>query len=98
VRRSTEWRPLAISSSDRSPRDRPAGLDDGDVVRHPLHLVEDVRRDEDRASLLLDEVADHRAELEHAGRVEAVRRLVEHQQLGVVEQGTRHAEALAHAQ
>ena len=83
---------------DRAPRDQPAGLHDRDVVGHLLHLVEDVRRDEDRAPLLLDERADHVAELEHARGVEPVRRLVEHEQLGVVEQGARDAEALAHAE
>ena len=98
VRSSTEWRPDGDQLVDRPPRDQAARLHDGDVVGHLLHLVEDVRRDEDGALLLLDEVADHRAELEHAGGIEAVGRLVEHEQLGVVEQGARHAEALAHAE
>ena len=42
--------------------------------------------------------ADQVAELEDAGRVEPVHRLVEDQQLGVGEQAARDAEALAHAE
>ena len=45
-----------------------------------------------------DERADQAAELEDAGRVEPVDRLVEDQQLGVAQQAARDAEPLAHAE
>ena len=47
-------------------------------------------------SLLLDKRTDHPPHVEHPSRVEAVHRLVEDQQLGIREQASRDAEALAH--
>ena len=90
------WRPSATSSSTEPWSDELALVHDRDVVRDLLDLVEQVRRDEDRPAVLLDERADHLAEGGHARRVEAVRRLVEDQQLRVVEEAARDAEPLPH--
>ena len=70
-------------------------IDDRDRVADLLHLVEQVRGEEHRPALG-DEAADHAAELVDAGRVEAVGRLVQDQELGVGEQCARDPEALAH--
>ena len=75
-----------------------ARLHDRDLVGHLLHLVEQMRRDEDGTALLLDERADHVPELRDAGRVETVAGLVEDQQLGVGEEAARDAETLPHAE
>jgi hypothetical protein len=55
-----------------------------------------VRGEQHRASLA-DQLADQLPKLENAGRVKPVHRLVQDQQLGVRQQATRDAEALAHA-
>ena len=81
---------------DRSLPDDLAAVDDGDGVAGALHLVEEVRGQDDGAALG-DEREDHVAHLEHAAGVEAVHRLVEDQQLRVAEQAGGDAEPLAHA-
>ena len=58
---------------------------DRDRVAHPLDLIQVVRGQEDRASAVAV-LADHRHELLLHQRVKPGRRLVEHQQLRVVEQ------------
>ena len=93
----TRGRPPRRSSSSEPIDDDLAVVDDRDPVARLLDLVEEVRREDHRASLV-DERAEQVAELEDAGRVEAVDRLVEDQQLGVGEQAAGDAEALAHAQ
>ena len=80
---------------DRALDDDLALVDDRDRVARLLDLVQQVRREHDRASFL-DEGADHEPELLHARRVEAVHRLVEDQQLGIGEQRAGDAEALTH--
>ena len=70
--------------------------DRGDVARL-LDLVEQVRGEQHRAALG-DQVADQVAELEDAGGIEAVDRLVEDQQLRVAQQAAGDAEPLAHAE
>ena len=92
---SSAWR-LRVELGDRPGADDPPAVDDRRGVARLLDLVEQVRGEEHRAALA-DERADHLAELEDPGRVEAVGRLVEDQQLGVGEQAARDAEALAHA-
>ncbi len=74
-----------------------AEVDDGREIAGLLDLVEQVRG-EQHGPALADEVADQVAELEDAGRVEPVHRLVEDQQLGIRQQAARDAEALAHAE
>ena len=89
--------PPRTISSDRALGDDAALVDDRDDVAGLLDLVEQVRGQQHGAALA-DELADQVAELEDAGRVEPVHRLVEDQQLGVGEQAARDAEALAHAE
>ena len=55
-------------------------------------------RGEEDGAALVDECADQMPHLEDAGRVEAVHRLVEDQELWVGEQAARDPEPLAHAE
>ena len=66
---------------DRPGHQHPAVADDGRARAHLLHLGQDVRAQQHRHPGLA-EVADQLADLADAGRVEAVGRLVEDQQLG----------------
>ncbi len=61
-----------------------------------LDLREDVARQEDRPALLAD-APQQLADRAHLLRVETVRGLVEHEQLGPTEQRARDPEPLAHA-
>ncbi len=81
---------------DRALADDVAPVDDGHRVARPLHLVEEMRRQHDRAALG-HQGQDHVAHLVHAGRVEAVHGLVQDQQLRVPDQAGGDAEPLAHA-
>jgi len=82
-------RPHSVGVADLGERraQEDASLGDHDhVVGHLLHLVEEVRREELRAALVGDG-AQHRGEdVAPHDRIEAGRRLVEHQQLGTVRQ------------
>ena len=69
--------------------------DDADAVADLLDLGHQVAREEDGAAALA-EAPDELAHLGHAGRVEAVRRLVEDQQVRVLDQRGRDAEPLLH--
>jgi hypothetical protein len=69
---------------------------DADARAHQLDLAQQVARHQHR-SVALAELGDQVAHVGHALRVEAVRRLVEDQHLGLFEQGGRDAEALLHA-
>ena len=80
---------------DRRLLDQPAAVDDHDAVDRLRDLGEHVARDEDRAALG-GERAQEVAQPPDPGRVEAVRRLVEHEHLRVAEQRRREAEALPH--
>ena len=88
-----------ISCADR------AGLALGDQMavhehqhlrRHPLDLVQHVRRDDHRAALVAEPV-QHLDDLAPLRRVEAVQRLVEQQQVGIVGERLGELHALAHA-
>jgi hypothetical protein len=70
-------------------------IDDRDRVADLLHLVEQVRGEED-GSPFLDEPPDHAPELVDAGRIEPVRGLVQNQELRVGEERACDPEALAH--
>ena len=94
--RSSTWRlRRARSAVDVLERDEPAGPDDRDPVADPLDLGQDVRAEEDRpagrAKLVEDVVEGALHE-----RVEALGRLVEDGQLGVVLEGLDDADLLAH--
>src|SRR5215212_210207 len=77
--------------------DEPAAAHHRDVRADLLDLREQVRRDEDRAALP-GELADECAHLAGALRIEAVRRLVEHEQVTRAQQGRGQPEPLAHAE
>ena len=64
--------------------------------RHPLDLVQHVRRHDHRAPLVAQPV-QHLDDLAPLRRVEAVQRLVEQQQVGLVGEGLGELHALAHA-
>ena len=74
---------------------QPALLDHQEVVADVLDLAEQVAGDEDRDAVV-GEGPHQAAHLHDAGGIEAVGRLVEHQQGGVHEQGGGDAEALLH--
>ncbi len=70
-------------------------IDDRDGVAGPFDLVQEVRRQHDRAALG-DQRQDHVAHLAHTGRIETVHRLVQDQQLRITEQTRGDTETLAH--
>src|SRR5205085_8563341 len=81
---------------DRAREEELSSLDDRDLVAELGELAQDVRAYEDRlphGAQLLQELAD----LDARTRVETGRRLVEEQDLRVVEQDPREAEPLLHA-
>jgi len=70
--------------------------DDRDLVADHLGVGKDVRRDEDRLSL----VAQRQDQVPHVSateRIEARHRLVEDQEIGISDQRLCQADALAHA-
>src|SRR5450432_1052841 len=77
----------------RAVGDELAAADDDDAAAGGLHLGEDVRREDD--GLLAPDLLDERADLDDLVGVEAARRLVEDEDVRVVEHGLREAEALA---
>ena len=74
-----------------------AVADDDDLVGDALDLVEQVRAEQHGAALV-GVAAQQVAHPADAGRVEAVGRLVEDEDLGVAEERVGDAEALAHAE
>ena len=68
-------------------------MDKEHPVRHRLHFLEDVGRDQDR--LRLAEFPDQRADPRDLVRVQTAGGFVEDQDLGVVQQRLRHGDALA---
>src|SRR6266850_4435945 len=79
----------------RSYADQLAVIDDRHARADLLHLGQYVAGYEDRFALS-SQVAQEVAHLYDAGGVEAVRRLIEDQNIGVVEQGKSQAESLLH--
>ena len=77
-------------------RRQPAGMDDQHLLGEALDLLEDVRREQDRAACRghRPEQLDH---VEALPRVHAVERLVEQQDLRVVDEGAGDLDPLAHA-
>jgi hypothetical protein len=72
-------------------------VDDHDVVDRLRHLREDVTRDENRPALP-GERAEEVTEPADSLRVEAVRRLVEHEHLRIAEKSGGEPQSLAHAE
>ena len=87
----------ATRSATRTFCDQLAVVEDGDAVADLLHFIEQVARQDDGDAFLVDEIADQRAHLLDACRVEAVRRLIEDQEFGPRQQRGGQREALAHA-
>ena len=69
---------------------------DGHAVAYGLNLAEFVRGEEDRFALVLEALDDF-ADFHAAQRVEAARRLVEDEQIGIVDEGLGEADPLLHA-
>ena len=74
--------------------DQAALVHDADTVGEVRDLGEDVARHEDGDAALVGERAQQLADLDDAGRVERVGGLVEHEQLGGVQQRAGEREAL----
>ena len=79
----------------RALSDEPARAMHADAIAHGLHLGEQVARDEHRRAAV-GQPAQELTDLAHPGGIQAVRRLVEHQELGLAEQRQPDAETLAH--
>ena len=73
-----------------------SAVDDRDARAQLLELGEDVAADEDRLAEAA-QLAEQLAQLDAGPRVEAGGRLVEEQDLRVVDEGVREAESLLHA-
>ncbi len=71
-------------------------VQDGDPVADVLHVGQQVAAHEDRLALVA-QLEDQVLHLARADRVQAGGRLVEHDQLGVVDQGLGQADAAGHA-
>jgi hypothetical protein len=99
ARRAHSGRPgrHRIDLAHRSLPHEPSAMDDHDLVDRLRHLSEHVARDQDRAALSCQR-AEEFAQPAHPLRVEPVRRLVEHEHLGIAEQRRRQPEPLAHSQ
>src|SRR4051794_16734697 len=82
---------------DTSHSEYPTAVDDADVIASVLDLRQKVARDEHRAAFGAER-SNQLAHLDDAGRVETVRRLVEHEEIRVLEQHRCHAEPLLHAE
>ena len=74
-----------------------AGVDRQQEVADLLDLAQQVRGDHDRDAELVAGPLDQVQHLVAPGRIEAVRGLVEEQQLGVVDEGLGQLDALLHA-
>ena len=83
--------------AQRRGAEEPAGIDRDEEVADPLDLAEQVAGDDDRDPELGAGPPDEREHLVAAGRVEAVRRLVEQQQARVVDEGLGELDPLLHA-
>ena len=95
AKRTATWRKARPRiASTVLDRDKPALADDADAVADPLDLVEVVRGQKDRAAAVAV-LGDDGVELLLHDRVKAARRLVEDEQLGVVEKRLDEADLLA---
>jgi len=72
-------------------------LEDDDRLAERFDVVEDVRGEDHLDGLVRGDVADELEDLGPAGRVEVRGRLVQEQDLGIVDEGLGQLEALLHA-
>ena len=82
--------------ADRTLDDHASAVDDRHLVAGALDLVQQVRRQEHRSSLV-HELTDQPAHLEDPRRVEAVHRLIQDEQCRIREQAPRDPQPLTHA-
>src|SRR3954453_4383587 len=75
-----------------------AFVDDADISRNLLDFAEQVTREKHCHSKLFRKATDQITHLVNAGGIETIRRLVEGQQFGFVQQAEGEAESLAHTQ
>ena len=73
-------------------------MDNADACGQARHFTEDVARHEDGDALLLRQLDEQVADFDDPGRVQAVGGLVQHEQLGVVQQRLGQPQALLVAQ
>ncbi len=85
----------AAERARRPLRDDPPLRHHAHAVAHRLHLGQQMARDE-HGRAAVGQPAQELPHLPHAGRVEAVRRLVEHQELGFAQQRQADPQALTH--
>ncbi len=71
--------------------------ENGDAVTDLFDFVEEVARQE-HGPVAVAEILDELPDFGHTGRVEAVGRLVEKEQLGIAEQCERDTEPVLHSQ
>ncbi len=82
---------------ERALADEPARGEDADPVAHRLDLVEQVAGQQDGQAALVGQPPEQVQDLDHAERVDGRGRLVEDEQVGVLDQGVGDAQALEHA-
>src|SRR6185437_14481474 len=70
--------------------------DDRDLAAERLGVGEDMRAEEDRASLIA-QLEDQRTDVAAADRIEARHRLVEEENFGIVQHRLREPDALEHS-
>ena len=80
----------------RAPGDDPAVVDDGDLVRELIGLLEVLGREEERRPFA-DLLADHVPHAQAAARIEAGGRLVEEQESRATDERSGEVEAPTHA-
>ena len=101
VRRDLDREPARRGGGDdvlqRSLRDEPALLQQDDVVARRLDLGQPVRAQQRRRAAL-GQLPDEVADLDRALGIEAVGRLVEHDDRGIADERERDPDALAHAE
>jgi hypothetical protein len=77
--------------------DESTGGEDADPVAHGLDLVEQVAREQDGQATLMGQAPKQVEHLDHADRVDGGRRLIEDEQVGILDQRIGDAQPLEHA-
>ena len=82
--------------ADLSLTNQPAFVDNGDPVANLLHLAQHMARQENRFASFINQVTDKGADFLDTGRIQPIGRLVQNNQLRVMQQGRGDAQPLAH--